>query len=104
MLVRAILPGPPPVTLGMMSLEKSAQNNIVTVENYLGHFLEKLEYNMEKVQTNAPATKGRASRAPFAGNVLYFFQIYFFVFFPKMAQVVFHTCCLKSTKYCRRTN
>ena len=40
------------------------------VENYLGHFLEKLQTNMEQVQTNAPATKGRASRAPFVVFVI----------------------------------
>ena len=44
---------------------------------------------MEKVQKMASSRKGRASRAPFAGHLLYFFHI--FVFFQKkLALVVFY--------------
>ena len=49
---------------------------LLWTENYLGHFLEKLQKNVEKLQQIASATEGRASRAPFAGNFLYFFHIF----------------------------
>ena len=42
---------------------------------FFWQFFGKNAKNMEKVQTIAPATKERASRAPFAGNFLYFFHI-----------------------------
>ena len=60
------------------------------VENYLGHFLEKLQKNIEKVQTNAGKRGGRS--APLCcWGICCTFSI-FLAIFQKMAQVVFHTC------------
>ena len=66
------------------------ETNPISVENYLGRFLNKNAKNIKKVQKIASATKERASHAPFAGNFLYFFHM-FGPFFKKMAQVSFHT-------------
>ena len=61
-----------------------------SVENYRVHFLENRKKIWKKYKKVAPATKGRASRAPFAGNFLYFFHI-FCNFSKKMDQVVLHS-------------
>ena len=45
------------------------------VENIQGQCFGKIAKNMEKVQNMASSTKGRASRAPFAGHFVYFLHI-----------------------------
>ena len=65
---------------------------LFVVENYLGHFLEKLQ-NIWKKYKQLPAKRAREAR-PFVAEAvfLYFFHI-FLQFLQKMAQVVFHTIC-----------
>ena len=59
-------------------------------EKLPGPSLGKITKDMEKVQTIASATKGRASRAPFAG-IFVVLVPYCLQFFKKLVQVVFHS-------------
>ena len=77
------------VFVGKTSLYKLLEG-LDGVENIQGQFFGKSVKNIEKAQKIASSsTKGRASRAPFAGHFLYFFHI--FAIFPKKLPWMFFT-------------